>query len=238
MKRTVIVTDMRSPEAREAAAYLTDNEYEVIFVPREISLCDGETLRNFAEAHAEHLWGVIHPAPGMILGGIEEVTEEDWNRASQEGALASMSVTRVFGKVMQKNGYGSLIYLNSIHAEKPVGKGMLFSMSCAATQMICREAAQYYGQDGLRFFFVQRGITATDPDARSDVSQVYFAPDLRRADRKMPTEGDLNGLIAFLLTPEAACLNGSDLRADGGMTLYYVHRRKVEGREYFDPRKK
>ena len=34
----------------------------------------------------------------------------------------------------------------------------------------------------------------------------------------------LNPLLAYLLSPEAAPLNGSDLRADGGMTMYYGQR--------------
>ena len=48
----------------------------------------------------------------------------------------------------------------------------------------------------------------------------------------MPERGSLNGLLAFLLTPDAAPLAGSDLRADGGLTMYDGHRHQVEGREY------
>ena len=40
-------------------------------------------------------------------------------------------------------------------------------------------------------------------------------------------------LVAFLLTPGAAALSGSDLMADGGMVQYYTHRRQVEGRPYY-----
>ena len=65
-------------------------------------------------------------------------------------------------------------------------------------------------------------------------ASVYYGADMRYPTRKLPEAGQLNGLIAFLLTPAAAPLNGSDLMADGAMTQYYTHRRKVEGRPYYD----
>ena len=127
-----------------------------------------------------------------------------------------------------------MIYLNSIHAEKPVGNGALFSMTCAATQMLAKEANQEYAQFGVNVYFIQKGITDNDPDSKSPVSAVYYGVDLRYPAREMPEKGYLNELIAFLLTPGAAPLSGADLRADGGMVMYYAHRRKVEGRPYFD----
>ena len=42
----------------------------------------------------------------------------------------------------------------------------------------------------------------------------------------IPAADQLNDLVAFLLTPAASPLAGSDLRADGGMTMYYGERRK------------
>ena len=146
--------------------------------------------------------------------------------------MAAWCVTKVFCGLMKENGSGSMIYLDSIHAEKPVGYGALFSMGCGATQMLAREAGQDYAEFGVRTFFVQKGITAADPDARSPVSNLYYGVDLRRPDRKMPGSEELNGLLGFLLTPSAAPLSGSDLMADGGMTQFYTHRRKVEGRLY------
>ena len=36
------------------------------------------------------------------------------------------------------------------------------------------------------------------------------------------------------MTDAAAPLTGADLRADDAMTLFYTHRRKVEGRPYYE----
>lgn len=234
MKRTVVFTDIRMEEAREAQAHLEALGYKIVTVPEEICLWDEDALRTFAAPWAASLHGVVHLAPERILGSVESVTEEEWERASNEGPMAAWCVTKVFCGMMKDNGGGSMMYLNSIHAEKPVGHGALFSVGCSAIQMLAREACQDYGQFNINVYFIQKGITGTDPESRSPVSAVYRGTDLRYPRRCMPEARELNGLIAFLLAPEAAPLSGSDLRTDSGMTLYYTHRRMVEGRPYTD----
>ena len=233
---TVIITDTRTREARDAADYLSARGWNVVTVPGDVPLCDEEALTGFAARYAPELCGVIHPAPPMdpfVKLGVEDISEELFALARDEGAIAAWCVTKVFGGIMRARGGGSLIYLNSIHAEKPVGCGALFSMGCAAAQMLQREANQDYGANGVRTYFVQRGISVDDPDARSDVSALYFGVDMRCPERRMPERGSLNGLLEFLLTPAAAPISGGDLRADGGMTMFYNnHRYRLEGVDY------
>ena len=238
MKNTIIITDLRSPDAQCAREFLQEKGYRVECVPDTVCLWDEQALSQWASPYGDDLLAVIHPAPPAIRGGVLEVTEEDWSLARNEGPLAAWCVAKVFGGIMRSNREGSFIFLNSIHAEKPVGKGLLFSMGCGAVQMLSREINQDYGTDCVRTYFIQRGLTKADPDLKSDVSTIYFGLDLRYPERKMPSCGQLNGLIAFLLTEAAAPLSGSDLRADGGMTMFYNHRTRVEGRPYFEPQSK
>lgn len=232
MKKTIILTDDRMAEAREVREYLASQGYCVETVPQDITLWDEAALSAWAQPFQSDLAGAIHPAPPRILGSVESVSEEAWRRAADEGPMAAWCVTKVLCGLMKDAGGGSMIYLNSIHAEKPVGNGALFSMGCGAAQMLAREAAQDYGQFNVRTYFIQKGVSEADPDSQSPVSTVYFGTELRCATRALPQPGYLNALIAFLLTPGAAALTGGDLRADDAMTLFYTHRRKVEGRTY------
>lgn len=236
MKKTIVLTGAAMAEAREARTFLIGQGWRVETVPGDVCLWDEAALRAWAQPLKGDLLAVIHPAPERILGSVEAVSEADWRRAADEGPMAAWCVTKVFCGLMKDNGGGSMIYLNSIHAEKPVGFGALFSMGCGAVQMLSREAAQDYGEFGVRTFFIQKGISAADPDSKSPVSNLYFGADLRCNGRTLPAPDGLNALIAFLLTPGAAALSGSDLRADDGATLFYTHRRKVEGRPYYEPK--
>ncbi len=236
-EKKIIITDLRTQEAKDALSYFAAQGWEAVAVPEDMRLWDEAALSAFAAAHEESLAAVIHPAPPLVSCGFEEADEDMFAQAGNEGAVAAWCVTKVFGGIFRGKGDGAIIYLNSIHAEKPVGRGFLFSANCAAVQMLQREANQDYGPDGVRTFFVQRGISPDDPDGRSDVSPLYYGVDLRYASRRMPERGSLNELLAFLTTPGAAPLMGADLRADGGMTMYYGHRRRVEGRDYFERKK-
>ena len=234
-RKTIVITDLRTKEARDAAEYLEGLGYDVRPVPEEVLLWDEAALKNWVTSFAEGVRAVIHPAPPFVHGGIEEVTEEQWDKNAYEGPVAALIVTKVFGMLFREYGDGGvIIYLNSIHAEKPAGKGLLFSTACGAVQMLNRDFNQDYGEFNVNTYFVQRGPTENDPDGRSDVSPLYYGVDLRYPQRKMPAAGYLNGLLAFLLTDAAAPLAGSDLRADGGYVGYYGHRRKVEGHAYPD----
>lgn len=222
--KSVVITDLRTAEMRAARAYLAAEGWRVLVPPEGIRLWKEEEVGAFAGTCPEDLAGVIHPAPPAFQCPLEQAEEETAARARDEGPLAAWCVSKVFGGIFREKGRGSLVFLNSVHAEKPMGFGFLFSAGCGAVQMLNREISQDYGAAGVCSYFIQRGPSASDPDLKSEISNFYAAPELHYPARKLPEEGELNPLLAFLLTPAAAPLMGSDLRADGGMTLYYGER--------------
>ena len=221
---SVWITDLRTREMREARAFLSAQGWRILESPKDLCLWDEEAVNAFLAPYGESLCGVIHPAPPAFQSPLEKTDEAGAARARDEGVMAPWCITKSSGAIFRRKKSGSLIYVSSIHAEKPMGYGTLFSAGCGAVQMLNRETSQDYGADGVRSFFIQRGPSATDPDLKSDLTDLYYGTDLRYPGRKYPEPGSLNGLLAFLLSPAAAPLNGSDLRADGGMTLYYGER--------------
>lgn len=224
MMKNVVITDLRTAAMREAEAFFTAQGWQVLIPPENCRLWNEEEVRAFAAICPGELSGFIHPAPPPFQCTLENADEQIIARARDEGPLAAWCLTKVFGERFRKQGGGSMIYVNSIHAEKPMGYGVLFSSGCGAVQMLNREVNQDYGTDGIRSFFIQRGPVVGDPDLRSDLTHFYYGTDLRYPARKLPEVGDLNPLLTFLLSPAAAPLAGSDLRADGGMTMYYGER--------------
>lgn len=221
---SVWITDLRTREMREAREYLSAHGWQVLLSPADLRLWEEEAVGAFLAPYRDTLCGVIHPSPPAFRSPLEETDEAQAARARDEGVMAAWCVTKTAGAIFREKGSGCLIYVSSIHAEKPMGYGSLFSAGCGAVQMLNREASQDYGADGVMSFFIQRGPSAEEPDLKSDLTDLYYGTDLRYPLRKYPEAGHLNGLLAFLLTPAAASLNGSDLRADGGMTLYYGQR--------------
>ena len=226
--KTVVITDLRTCEAQEIAAFLREKGYKTVTPPSSVPLWQEAALKAYSDSLPGPILGVIHPAPPLFHSSLEDTDEDTFARARDEGPLAAWCVTKVFGTRMRLDGGGALIYVNSIHAEKPMGLGFLFSAGCGAVQMLSREVSQDLGTHGVHSYFIQRGPSTTDPDMRSSLSALYCGLDHRYPARQVPGPDSLNGLVRFLLTPEAAVLSGSDLRADGGMTMYYGQRLSEE----------
>lgn len=227
--KTVIITDLRSRPAAEAKAYLESIGYAVLAVPETVRLWDEAALTAWVQPYRENLIGVIHPAPPMHTAGILEITPEAWDLAAWEGPVAALIVTKVFCGIFREKGGGSMIYLNSIHAEKPAGKGYLHALGCGAVEMLAKEASLDYGPHHVGVYFVERGILEDDP-GRSDVSALYYGLDQRYPQRSVPKPSYLNEFLAFLLTPGAMALSGSPIQADAGLLGFYGSHRN-EGAE-------
>ncbi|MCR5005240.1 MAG: SDR family oxidoreductase [Clostridiales bacterium] len=225
--KTVIITDLRTRAAQEAAEFLPTQGYAVQIVPENISLWDEAALSAWVETFRDELIGVIHPAPPVQTCGILEITPEAWDKAAWEGPVAALIVTKVFCGIFREKQQGAMIYLNSIHAEKPVGQGYLHSLGCGAVEMLAKEVCQDYGAQHVGVYFVERGILSED-QGQSDVSALYCNTERRYPDQNMPEDSYLNGLLAFLLTPAALPLSGSPLQADAGLLGFY-HSHRVEG---------
>lgn len=233
----IFISDNRGTAAREAARHLLNAGYRVALndlggpaVPgtetTALSLADRDALSAYFTSCGEALHAVIHAEPPAIQAKLEDVDDERFQEAFREGALASMMLTAAAGAHLAALGRGAMIFLGSIHAEKPMGYGLLHSISCASTQMLCREAALDFGAHGVNCFYIQRGIQEDDLVYNNNLTNIFSATDSRYPQGHLPDSGYLNDLIVFLLTDGAGPLNGADLRADAGLTMFYGHRRR------------
>lgn len=230
--KTIFISDNREPVAVRAAEYLYESGYHVILNDlggKKVSVCENSSLdvTDYAVLHRyfssfkPDFCGIIIPAPPVQVISIETADESVWETSMRAGALSSIILTRSSGEIMAENGSGAIIYLGSIHAEKPTGCSYVFSTACSAVQMLCREAALDFGAEGVNCFYLQRGVMEHDLRNKNKYSNIYCRPERRYPKKRLPSEDSLNGLILFLLSDAAGPLNGADLRADEGFVMYY-----------------
>ena len=224
-EKFVFFNNIKDIVSSEVAEYIKTSGYTPVFADdSSIDLSSPEELNNFLEPYKDNLTGVIiaNPTVNLMRGGIEDTTDEMWKSARDIFIAPILNITQVFGKIFMQNKNGSIIYLNSVHAEKPVGGGFLYTMGCAAVQALCREAALIYGSYNIGCYNIMRGIVeGEDAYFTSDFSPIHHSGELRFPQERLPAKTSLNELCDFLLRDSAYILNGSDLRADEGFTLYY-----------------
>lgn len=225
MKKTIFIVANDSPVLSEITNHLkTKTDYEIILSSEtEIDVTKIDSITKFFELI--DLKAVIIPTADIHPISIEDADESNWDMAFKNGALVSMLMTRAAGEHYRiKGDGGAIIYLGSIHAEKPTGGDFMYSIQCSATQMMCREAAIAYGEYNVNCFYIQRGVMEHDIEKVGQMSNIYSGTGLRYPKKKLPTPNSLNGLIEFLLTDSASPLSGSDIKADEGLTMYYGNR--------------
>lgn len=230
--KTIFIADNREPVAVSIAEYLAADGYNIILndlggakaegcAYTSLDIADYSTLSGFFTDLGSSLTGIIIPAPPIRRISIEDTDETIWEEGMRGGALSAMMLTRAAGETMTQNGQGSIIYLGSIHAEKPTGCSFIYSTACSAVQMLCREAALDFGAKGVNCFYIHRGVMAHDTGNKNEHTNIYCRPDRRYPKKRLPLPDSLNQLTGFLLTDAAGPLNGADLRADEGFVMYY-----------------
>ncbi|MCL2160094.1 MAG: SDR family oxidoreductase [Oscillospiraceae bacterium] len=207
----------------EIAEHLKKIGYAPVFSVG-IDLASAVELGDFFEPYKNDLVGAVlaNPPIDIMRGDIENTGDETWNIARDSFAVPMLNMTQVVGKILSEKKGGNIIYLNSIHAEKPIGSGFLYTTGCAAVQMLCREAALIYGSYNVGCYNVMRGIVEGEESFfASDYSPIHHNPNLRFPKEKLPPADAINELCAFLLGGGAYILNGADLHADEGFGLYF-----------------
>lgn len=208
----------------EVAEYIKTTGYTPVIADSDVDLTSNNSVNSLLEPYKDNLAGAVlsNPHVTLIRGGIEDATDEKWKNARDIFAVPMLNITQIVGKILSQNKKGSIIYLNSVHAEKPVGNGFLYTAGCAAVQALCREAALIYGSSNVGCYNIMRGIVEGEETYfTSDYSPVYHNSEIRFPKEKLPSANSLNKLCSFLLSGGAYILNGTDLHADEGFRLYY-----------------
>lgn len=134
-----------------------------------------------------------------------------------------LGVRAAFRQYATQDGGGSIVITGSIGSLRGSADLLAYQTSKHAVLGILRGAAMYGGPLGVRVNAVAPGIVPTDlfaatPDVaggKDDMSRRAGSTPLRRAG----TGADVAGVVAFLLSADAAYLTGEVVSVDGGASI-------------------
>ncbi len=165
---------------------------------------------------------------------IEPQTVESCEVASYQALMeinvkSAFLLTQAFGR-QPDLAAGRIIYVSTIHDQKPTGSSFVYAAAKGALSMLAREAALDLGRRGVTVNLIEMGAVAGD-DVRfaSDLSDLYVDYRWKVPSASLGTYEDLAHLVGFLSLPESRFLNGASIRLDGGFILHYLnHKMKHE----------
>jgi len=158
-----------------------------------------------------------------------ECTDDEFMRAMDVNAKSAFLFTQAAGRRMKDARAGHILYMSTIHDEKPTGAAFAYSISKGAVQMLMREAAVDLGVYGICVNSIGCGpVEGDDILYESDISKLYENLDARIPMRHVGTPEDFASLALFLCGDENRFINGEDIRVDGGFLLNYGTRMNYE----------
>ncbi|MGO4109798.1 SDR family NAD(P)-dependent oxidoreductase [Paenibacillus sp. YAF4_2] len=189
-------------------------------------LCSSRDLSTMLD-QAEKLLGpvdvMIHNCCTIRPTHVESCEESEFVEIMQRNAKSAFFCTQALGRRMAARGSGSIIYVSSIHNEKPTGASFAYSASQGAVKMLAHEAALFLGRFGIRVNVIEMGpIEGSDVTFQSELSGLYDDYRYKVPSALLGTDTDLAELAFFLTGEEAGYLNGADIRLDGGFLLHYM----------------
>ncbi len=211
-------------QLRSEVTALANTGSKVIVVT--IDLCRSAEVDAMLEETERHLGAVdilVHNNNLVKRSSVESCEESLFVELLNANAKSAFICTKSIGKQMSSRQSGKVIYVSSIHAEKPTGSSFAYSVSRGAVKMLCREAAIVLGRDGVNVNSIEMGPVAGDNERfRSDISTLYDAYQNKVPNASLGDMEDLANLVLFLSTDEARYINGADIRLDGGFLMHYM----------------
>ena len=147
------------------------------------------------------------------------LTTDNWNRLFDVNVRASWLLAKAAHPALAESR-GSIVTIGSMSGVEPQPGMGAYSVAKAAIIMLTRLMAQEWGGDGIRVNCVSPGMVRTPM-----TEQAYADADFRARREAMVPVGhiadparDIAGVVAFLLSEDAAYMTGQNVVADGGMT--------------------
>ena len=132
--------------------------------------------------------------------------------------------------MLERGGGGSMVFISSPHAYKPIPGAMAYNMGKAALDQMAKTAACELAEHRIRVNLVHPGWTNTPGERK-----FFFEDELMQDGKALPwgrlaEPEDIARGVVFLCDPGSDYMTGSTLTIDGGILLPYQEMFRVHNR--------
>jgi len=174
------------------------------------SVDDLKKLVDLAMARWGRIDALVNSAGHGPRGEVLEISDDDWHKGMEVYFLNVVRPTRLVAPIMVKQGGGAIVNISTYAVFEPDPAFPTSGVFRAGLASFTKLFADKYAADNVRMNNVLPGFIDS------------FAPSAERcATIPMKRYGkvdEVSGLVAYLVSDEAAYVTGQNIRIDGGVT--------------------
>ncbi len=204
-----------------------------LYIPADVATPDGaaDVARTLIER-----WGgvdvLIHNVGGSATpgGGFAVITDELWEQELNLNLLAAVRLDRLLLPLMIERGNGVVIHITSIQGRLPLpASTTAYAAAKAALTTYSKSLSKEAGPKGVRALSVAPGwiyTSAAEAFVKRIADQGGVSEDAARQQildslggipiGRPAMPGEIADLVAFLASPRAASIHGTEFVIDGG----------------------
>jgi NAD(P)-dependent dehydrogenase (short-subunit alcohol dehydrogenase family) len=212
----LILTDVASCKGLAEKLQLPTNQ--VLVIEADLSHPDGvaKLLRQVQERHSV-VDVLINNAAYMALGPLAQLTLEEFRRFQAINVEAPFLLAQALAPAMQAQRYGRIVNIISGAPWVPAPGFTGYITTKMALLGLTRALAAELGDFGITVNGMTPGLTRHDGTANKLPPEAWEGARLRQAIHRTALPEDAVGLLAFLVSDEAAFLTGQMIAIDGGL---------------------
>ncbi len=217
----VVFGDVLDDAGKQVEAEIQEAGAEATYVHLDVTREeDWQSAVNTAVDRYGKLDILVNNAGILIRKGIEDTTEEDWDRIMEVNAKGTFLGTKHAIPAMGQAGGGSIVNISSTAGlvASPSGSAS-YTASKGAIRLLTKSTAIQYAREGIRCNSVHPGPIDTDMirDTLTDPARLNERMQRLPMGRVGTAEEIAYGVL-YLASDEASFVTGGELVIDGGTT--------------------
>jgi NAD(P)-dependent dehydrogenase (short-subunit alcohol dehydrogenase family) len=210
-------------KAEKLCQELRDNGHAVSI--DQVDICNSASVKSFldkAKAHWGRLDGIVSvTGPAIPLCPLSEVSEADFRRIMETDVMGSFNILQNGIAAMKTSGGGSIVLFVTTAVLRTLDNDGMSGIPKTAVAGLLRQAAREAGQFNIRCNGVAPGVInagiVLDSFQVSDVAKGVIEDCMRQTPMgRMGTATEVAALVDFLVSDDAAYVNGQIIAVDGG----------------------
>jgi NAD(P)-dependent dehydrogenase (short-subunit alcohol dehydrogenase family) len=214
---TVVVCDANGEGARRVAAGI-GGAASAVALDIRAGAAVGDALDRIA--HTRNGLDIVVCTPSInVRKPILDYEDDEFDRVVELNLKGSFNVLRAAGRVMTRQGSGSIVIFSSIRSQVVEPGQSVYAMTKAGIVQLVRTGAAEFGPYGVRVNAVGPGVVETPLTAPIKANPEWYAAYANKnALRRWARADEMVGPTLFLASDAASYVTGTILFADGGWT--------------------